>query len=68
MKSVTKGWLEAARDYIANGTLPGNSDWHELMVEHLLLAIDELTPKVEPKLTQDELKAIRKILKERQYV
>ncbi len=64
MKPVIVGWIEAAKEYMNHGTLPGNSDWHELMVEHLLLAIDELTPKIEPKLTQDELRAIRKLIDE----
>ena len=64
MKPVTKGWLEAAREYINDGILPGNDDWQSLMVEHLLYVIDEFMPKIEPKLTQDELRAIRRLIKE----
>lgn len=62
MKPVTKGWLEAAKEYMSNGKVPRNSDWHLLMVEHLLYVIDEFMPKVEPKLTQCELRAVRKLI------
>ena len=51
MKPVDKGWLESAKVYVKDGTVPGNSDWHLLMVSHLLHIIDELIPKIEPELT-----------------
>lgn len=63
MKPVTKGWVESARDYIINGVKPCNDNWHLLMVEHLLKAIDELTPKEEKPLTQTELKQIRMLIR-----